>query len=364
MVYKFIFTILFLIFAANAFAQSGRVKPSETPKPQTTPNPRVVYVPTQTNAEILKPAPTPKKTPAPKGEIEEETDVISVESNLVPIPVSVLDSQGRAVTDLRLEDFQLQIDGKAADISEIFRSDAPVRLALLFDNSSSVTTAREFEKKAAVKFFRRVLRPDKDLAALYSVQSGTRLEQPLTKNTDQLVSAIENFPVPAGATALLDAIITASEYLKDANGRRVIVIVSDGEDTISDATFDDTVKAAQMNNCQVYVVKTKDFENFKRTGERAGNANIRILDAERRMQFLTQQTGGAVYSPIDEKELDQAFNRISAELSQQYVLSYYPENEQEMRGEFRSISLVVKGKQNLSVRTRKGYYVPKRRSAG
>lgn len=356
-----IFVFIFALSAAS-FAQSGRIKPSETPKPQQPPRPRVVYAPTEASAEVVKPA--PKKTPSQQQkETEEEEEIVSVESNLVPIPVSVLDAQNRAVTDLRLEDFQLSVDGKAAIISELVRSDAPVRLALLFDNSSSVTIAREFEKRAAIKFFKRVLRPDRDLAALYSVQSGTRLEQPLTKDTDLLVRSIENFPVPAGATALLDAIITASEYLKESTGgRRVIVIVSDGEDTISDATFDDAVKSAQANSCQIYVVKTKDFENFKRTGERVANANLRVLDAERRMQFLTEQTGGSVYSPIDERELDSAFNQISAELAQQYVLSYYPENESERRGEFRAISLVVKGRQNLSVRTRKGYYVPKKRN--
>jgi Ca-activated chloride channel family protein len=354
---------LIFAFAVSTLAQSGRVKPAENknqPPPQR-PS-RVVYVPTQASSEISKPAPTPKpKTNSKTEEADDEDgEIISVESNLVPIPVSVLDASGRAVNDLRLEDFTLQIDGKPAEIGELARSDAPVRLALLFDNSLSVTTAREFEKRAAIKFFKRVIRPDRDLAALYSVQTGTRLEQPLTKNVAQLVQSIENFPVPAGATALLDAIITASNYLRDATGRRVIVIISDGEDT-SDATFDDVVKAAQAANCQIYVVKTKDFENFKRTGGRAGSANIRALDAERRMQFLTEQTGGAVYSPIDERELDNAFNQISAELAQQYVLSYYPENESDRRGEFRTISLAVKGKQNLTVRTRKGYYVPKRR---
>ncbi len=207
--------------------------------------------------------------------------------------------------------------------------------------------------------FKRVLRPDKDLAALYSVQTGTRLEQPLTKNISQLTNAIENFPVPAGATALLDAIITAAEYLKAEDGRRVIVIVSDGEDTISDATFEDAVKAVQSRNCQVYVVKTKDFENFKRTGQRVGNANIRALSAEHRMREITSQTGGEVYSPIDEKELDQAFNQISAELSQQYVLDYYPENE-DKNGQFRNISLKIKNRENLTVRTRNGYYIVKK----
>jgi len=357
-----ILTALSIIFALNVSAQSGRVKAPETSK--TPPRPRAVYVPTQTASDILKPAPTP--VPKTNSKIEDEADdggdVISVESNLVPIPVSVLDAQNRAVMNLRLEDFTLEIDGKRAEIGELTRSDAPVSLALLFDNSSSVTTAREFEKKAAIRFFKRVIRPDRDSAALYSVSTGTRLEQPLTKNVAQIISAIENFPPPAGATALLDAIIKASEYLKDASGRRVIVIVSDGEDTISDATFDDAVKAAQAANCQVFVVKTKEFENYKQTGVRGGNANIRILAAERRMQELAAQTGGAVYSPIDERELDSAFNQISADLAQQYILSYYPENEQDKRGEFRAISLAVKAKPNLNVRARKGYYVPKKSS--
>ena len=343
--------ILFLVCTSIAFAQSGRIKPSETPLP--TPRPRIIYVPAQTSFPI----PKPQTTPTPK--IEAEDDIIRVESALVPIPVSVTDATGRAITNLRLEDFELSIDGKAAEISDLFRSETPVRLAMLFDNSSSVTIAREFEKKAAIRFFERVLRPEKDLAALYSVSTGSRLEQPLTKNSDQITQAIENFPLPQGATALLDGIIKAADYLKEIEGRRVIVIVSDGDDTISDSTFEETVRAASSANCQIYVVKTTDFENFKRTGVRGGNANIRALSAERRMQELALQTGGAVYSPIDERELDQAFNQISAELSQQYILNYYP-GELSKPNEFRTISLKVKRRENLTVRTRKGYYISKR----
>ena len=97
------------------------------------------------------------------------------------------------------------------------------------------------------------------------------------------------------------------------------MIVSDGDDTVSDATFDETLKSLQLSNCQVYVVKTTDFENYKRTGQRTGSANLRQLAAERRMQEFAAQTGGAVYSPLDEDELDKAFAQISAELSQQYM---------------------------------------------
>jgi Ca-activated chloride channel family protein len=356
---KAFLTILFLIFAAAAFGQSGRIKPTPEESPAKNRD-RIIYVPTQLPNPKAKPTPTP--TPTPKSNDEDDGEIIRVESALVPIPVSVTDAQGRAITTLKLEDFTLEIDGKPAEISELSRSTlTPVRLALLFDNSSSVRVAREFEKKAAIRFFRQVIRPEKDLVALFSVASTTELEQPLTKDISSLVRAIELFAEPAGGTQLLEGVIQAAEYLQAAEGRRVIVIMSDGEDNLSDSTLEQTVRAAQLNNCQIYVVKTTEFENVKRTGERVGNANVIFLAAERRMQELARQTGGAVYSPVDENELDAAFTRISAELSQQYILSYYPAgDEKDKRGEFRTISLKVKNRENLIVRTRKGYYVPKR----
>lgn len=357
MVHKLLLTFFIFVFALNIFAQSGRNKPAETPTPSPTPR-RITgtYNPTEKISPVLNGLPTP--TPTPKD--ADDNEVIKVESTLVPIPVSVLDGRGIPVTNLKLEDFLLQIDGKSAEIGDLSRSETPVRLALLFDNSSSVTIAREFEKKAAIRFFRRVIRPEKDLVALFSVATVSRLEQPLTKDVSLLVQAIENFAPPAGATALLDGIIEAANYLRESQGRRVIVIVSDGDDTVSDATFENTLKALQMANCQVYVVKTTDFENSIRTGQRTGSANLRQLAAERRMQEIVKQTGGTVYSPVDEDELDRAFAQISAELAQQYILSYYPENESDKRGEFRAISLSVKTRPNLTVRTRKGYYVPRK----
>ncbi len=343
-----IYFACFACFAGNLFAQSGRVKPGEGPSPSPTPK-RSIYVPTTIDP---KPLPTPKT---------DDDDVIKVDSTLIPIPASVLDANGRPITSLKLSDFELRVDGKPAEIGDLStRSETPIRLAMLFDNSSSVRIAREFEKDAAIKFFRQVLRPEKDLAALYSVATTTRLEQGFTRDVSALVNAIQFFPPPEGATALLDGIAEAANYLSEVQGRRVIVIVSDGDDTISDLTFEQMMRTVQLANCQIYVVKTTDFENYIRTKTRQGNANIRQLAAERRMLELTNQTGGAVYSPINENELERAFNQISAELSQQYVLSYYPEDETEKRSQFREITLSVKTKPTASVRTRKGYYVPKK----
>lgn len=313
------------------------------------------YIPTLDPAELLRPlpSPTPKRSTG-------DDEVIRVESTLVPIPATVLDASGRTVTTLKLEDFELHVSGKAAEISELSRSETPIRLAMLFDNSSSVSIARQFEIKAAIRFFERMIRPEKDLAALFSVSTISRLEQPLTSDVRLLTRSVEYFPPPEGATSLLDGIVKAAQYLGEVRGRRVMVIVSDGDDTYSEATLEEALSALQLANCQVYVVKTTDFENYVRTRSRKGNANIHQLAAERRMLEIASQTGGRVYSPIDEKELDEAFRQISAELSQQYILSYYPDPQTEKRGEFRHIALTVKKRPDVDVRTRKGYYVPKR----
>ncbi len=346
-------TFIFLISlgTASAAGQSGRVKEKKEEDKKEKSKTADKYIPTQT----LKPGPSPAVSPTPPPLNTE--GVINVESNLVPIPVSVIDRvTGKAVTDLDISDFELRIDGEPVSIDEVYRSESPVRLALLFDNSSSVTVAREFEQLAAIRFFRQVIRPELDLAALYSVAGVFRLEQPMTRDIGRLVSAIKNLPAPEGATTLHDAIASASDYLQDYSGRKVIVVVSDGQDTLSDNSFDEMVRIVQKNNCQVYIVHTNEFENFKRTGKRGGSANLRALAAERRMQNLAAQTGGDVYSPIDEEELDKAFARISVELSNQYILSYYPESEKQDQ-RFREIDLKIRSKKELTIRTRKGYYV-------
>ena len=128
----------------------------------------------------------------------------------------------------------------------------------------------------------------------------------------------------------------------------MIVIVSDGADTISDLDFDSTLRMAQAADCQIYAVQTGLIEN----------ANLRDLAAERRMQEMTAQTGGAVYVPKGTSDLDAAFAQISADLAQQYILSYYPTDDPR-DGRFRTISLRVATRTNVRVRARKGYYSPK-----
>ena len=299
-----------------------------------------------------RPTPTPAEDTSAGDDIGVE-DVVRITSNLVTVPASVVDSQGRAVVNLALEDFELRVDGQPKPITELSRAEVPVTLALLFDNSQSLSAAREFEKQAAVGFFRKVIRPI-DRAAIYSVSTDVVLVQPLTNNVPALVRTIEQFGKPEGATRLLDAIAEAAAYLRPYPGRKVIIIVSDGEDTLSNLEFDDVVRKTLGADCQVYAVQTKQIEYMMLTGQ-TSNANLQALAAERRMQDLTSYTGGAVYTPLEVRDLDAVFAQISADLAQQYILSYYPTDERN-DGRFRTISLRVATRPNMRVRARRGYY--------
>lgn len=329
-------------------------RPTQSSTPSA-PQGRVPLDPSQLGEPPPWPTPTPTPTPAPPaastttqpaaGEEVDAEDVVRINSNLVTVPASVIDAQGRPVTDLKLEDFELRVDGQPKPISDLGSSETPVTLALLFDNSSSLTAAREFEKQAAIRFFRSVIRPI-DMAAIYSVSTYPTLSQPLTNDVRTLVRTIERFNKPEGATALFDAVVQAANYLRPyQQGRKVIIIVSDGADTISEIGFDAALQRAQAADCQIYAVQTGHIEN----------ANLRDLAAERRLQDFAGQTGGAVYVPRGTSDLDAAFAQISADLAQQYVLSYYP-NEERRDNLFRTISVRVLTRPNLRVRARKGYY--------
>ena len=301
-------------------------------------------------------APTPKPAPEKasqqrkipgKQSGDDSEDVVRVTSNLVPVPASVVDPRGFALTSLKLEDFELRVDGEVKPISDLSYAETPVRLAMLFDNSGSLLAFRDIEKRAASGFFHRVLRPT-DLAAIYSVSTDYYLAQPLTNDVRRLEQTIEGFGKPEGGTALLDAIVEAAAYLRPYHGRKVIVVVSDGADTVSQLTFETTMQRVLSEDCQVYVVQTGLYES----------ANVRDLAAERRMEVMAGQTGGAVYLPKTTPDLELAFEQIAADLGQQYILSYYAA-EQSRDGQFHTLALRVKTHKDARIRSRRGFYAPR-----
>jgi Ca-activated chloride channel homolog len=327
-------------------SQSGRQKNTNA-KPAASP---AQQRPRQTTKALPPPPAMPQATAKSSSDDKVPDEVVRVSSHLVPVPTTVLDARGAAVTNLRLEDFELVVDGQPKTITEIYRAETPVRLAMLFDNSGSLDASREFEKRAAERFFKTVLRPA-DQAAIYSVSTNVELSQPMTGDVGVLERTIELFGKPEGATSLYDGIFAALTYLKPYAGRRVIVIVSDGRDTTSreDHDFDATLQRLSSDECQVYVVQTGLYDN----------ANVRDLTAERRMQAFAQQTGGESYVPHSVSDLDQTFSQIASDLAQQYILSYYP-GPDKRDGKYHQIAVNVKIKQATRVRARKGFLVKTR----
>ena len=336
------FCFCIAIFICDAHAQSGRRNEPKTPPRSAPRQPGPI-------AEPVRSPGSAKDTTAKKNPDDDfdTGDVVHITSNLVPIPASIFDQKGVAVTGLKLDDFELLVDGQVRPLTDLTRTETTVRMAMLFDNSGSLDFAREFEKQAATHFFRRVMRPV-DEAAIYSVETESYLAQPLTHDVTKLEQTIQNFGKPEGSTSLFDAIIDAAAYLRPYVGRKVLVIVSDGIETTSRADFETTMQKVLAYDCQIFVVQTGMYEG----------ANVRALAAERRMEQLSGQTGGAVYLPKSIPELNSAFEQIAADLAQQYVLSYYPGSDQR-DGRFHGLELRVKSRKDVRVRSRKGYYSPK-----
>lgn len=332
-------------------AQSGRNqdKTVKTPRARTKPggsNTDQGKAPSSSKTPAATKLPAPKDSPKAKDEVDED-DTVRVSSNLVPIPASIVDTEGFAILGLKLEDFELRIDGQVKPISDLTHAETTVRMVMLFDNSGSLHVARDFEKQAAKHFFRKVMHSG-DQAAIFSIESESYLAQPLTGDISRLEQTIENFGKPEGSTSLFDGIIEAAAYLRPYTGRRVLVIVSDGGDTTSRNDFEQTLQHVLADDCQIFIVQTGLYDG----------ANLRALAAERRMEQLSGQTGGAVYIPKTNYEVDLAFEQIAADLAHQYVLSYYPGDEPR-DGRFHIIDLRLRVRKDVRVRARKGYYSPK-----
>jgi Ca-activated chloride channel family protein len=231
---------------------------------------------------------------------------------------------------------------------------------MLFDTSYSVAHRLNFERRAAARFFERVIRPQ-DRAAVFSVSTDVVVLQEFTNKIPLLVDATRQLRAQ-GATSLYDAIYLASDYLKPAEGRRVIVIVSDGGDTTSNKGLLDALARAQKSDSVIFAIFT---------GNPWPSENLRDLAAERALESLTKETGGELFKPklpdgrrpgeetdeVSLKELDRTFADLAERLRTQYVLGFYSTNEKR-DGSFRKLDVRIK-KPSYIARARTGYYAPK-----
>lgn len=300
--------------------------------------------------------------PLPKIRLPEQLpqksdDTIRINSDLVTLVATISRKSQTDPLDLRQEDFEIMEDGVTQEIANFARDiDQPLRMVLLFDASLSVTQKITFEKRATARFFERVLRPQ-DSAALFSVSTDVVVLQDFTNKIPFLVNATKQLKAQ-GATSLYDAVFLASDYLKKADGRRVIVIVSDGGDTTSAKGLLECLAQAQLSDAVVFAIYT---------GNLNASQNLRDLAGERALETLTAETGGDVLKPRfassddeDEatlRELDQAFVNVAEQLRTQFTLGFFSTNDKR-DGTFRKLTVRIR-KPGYSARARTGYYAPK-----
>jgi Ca-activated chloride channel homolog len=348
-----------------------------TPRPTPTP-PRVVVVPSQTDAP---PPPLPQRptpTPKPKEEALDESDVVRVTSNLVVVPAAVTDASGGAAQGLKREDFRLEEEGRAQTIEAVGDADqVPLDIALVFDISSSVTRNFEFEKRTAAGFLKEVLKPI-DHAAVFTISERPQLAQALTSAggaTSSLLT-ISAAGKPTG-TAFYDTVTAAARYLAKSapeRDRRVILVISDGEDN-----FSDDVRDAMLAEGRAGATQAEAMESQRALHARAAQKVLREVQhadavfysinpsgpsirlnvisqrAEDQMKMLADSTGGNSFVPPRLEDLEPVFRQIAAELRAQYLLQYLSNNEAQP-GKFLRIKVTTPARPDLHIRARQGYY--------
>lgn len=336
----------------TVFSQSGRGQQPESKK-QIPGKPKLPGPPPKIR--------TPENPPQQKGKGGKESeDTIRINSDLVNVVVTIAGRPSNASLDLKQEDFEILEDGAPQEIANFSReADQPLKMVMLFDTSLSVAQVLDFERRAAARFFERVIRPQ-DRAAVFSFSTDVVVLQQFTNKIPLLVDATRQLKAQ-GATSLYDAIYLASDYLNPAEGRRVIVIISDGGDTTSSKGLLEALAQAQKSDSVIFAIFT---------GNPSPSENLRDLAAERALEALTKETGGELFKPrfpdglrpgaetddLSLKELDQTFADLAERLRTQYVLGFYSTNEKR-DGSFRKLDVRIK-KNNYIARARTGYYAP------
>ena len=351
-----------------------------------------------------RPKPTPTPTP-PKPPEAGDIDTIKISSNLVMVPVSITDQQGQAVQGLKVADFRLEEEGKQQEITAIGDPEqVPLAIAILFDISSSVGKHAFFatQQNAAAAFLKQVMKPN-DKAAIFTITGTPNVVQPLSSAEASAAKMLTIPPAVAHVpTAFYDTVIAAAKYLTDnapSNYRRVIVVLSDGDDNFSEQIRDSAAdfnaslaeqKTAQgtpaaganakqgvqpTNRGQLRNILQQRHQQAVTAVQKAvqqadvifysvnpGGPSIKLnqiaMRAERGMEAIAETTGGTAFVPEADADLERVFRQVAAELRGQYLLQYYGDSQAPV-GQFRKIQVAVPARNYVRVRARQGYYPKK-----
>ncbi len=287
----------------------------------------------------------------PKRAIAAEPDEpVHLSARLVNVFFTATDRRRAIVTDLQRGDVRVFEDGREQEIFTFVRqTDLPLTIALLIDVSASQQYTLPEEKAAAMRFIRSIVRPGKDVVAIVAFRDEVRLIEDFTSTVSRLEAALNRvrYTPPTGrdprfgGTSLYDAIVLAArELLAKQPGRRMILLLTDGEDTTSLYQLPEAIAEALRAEATIYAIGIGDRYRF--------GINSSVL------RRLTQETGGRAYFPRNAEDLARAFREIETELRSQYLVAYYP-SDPTPDGRFRQIEIRVPTRKGLRIRHRRGY---------
>ena len=340
------------------------------------------------------------QTPTPSPKIDD--DIIKVESRLVVVPVAVTDSDGQPVLGLKASDFKIAEENRPQTIENLGTADVvPLEIALLFDISASTDAMFKFEQETAAKFLKEVMRPI-DRATVFTIGQRGVLVQP-RDSSEKTAASIRSISPTKEQTAFYDSVRLAADYLnKNApqGTRRVIVIISDGEDTASEGiikaiwnaerNISDSVQGQELRALRVkardsakVVEQNKVVKSLQNADtvfysiNPAGSSyllNTISVFGQQNMQKFADETGGTAFLPkflpVDTTDpyqnengmkknqamLELIFRQLASELRSQYLIQYYSETDFPI-GRFVKLDVKLQGHPGAKVRSRDGYFV-------
>jgi Ca-activated chloride channel homolog len=291
-----------------------------------------------------------KNNDSPDTNAQNPEATLKVDVKLVNVFVTVTDEHGAPVAGLKKEDFSLLEDGKPQTIS-VFDKESALPLSIVLDIDTSLSTRKDLplELSSARRFAHAILRPV-DALSLYGFSEVVSEVVPFTSDLKAIDRGVDRVHT-GSATALYDALYLGAEALETRQGRKVLVVITDGGDTVSRVDYKEAVRSAQEAEAIVYSIIVVPIEAS--AGRDTGGEHALIQ--------ISEDTGGKYFYATSVPQLDDAFRKISDELRTQYLLAYYP-SQRLSDSSFRRIEVKVDGSalgSPLTVRHRAGYYTTK-----
>ena len=279
--------------------------------------------------------------------LAQQPTVFRTSVNLVRVVATVKTVAGQIVGTLARDEFEVYDNGAKQQVAVFeHQTDQALSVVLMVDTSGSTAKELKYEADSASRFFHALLGEGnlEDSAALFTFNWEIREQQPFTRDLKALDARLKLMHGEAG-TAMYDAVYLGARRLEPRQGRKVIVVVTDGGDTVSKFTVHQALEAAQLADAVIYAIVVVPITND------AG----RNIGGEHALDFMAGGTGGRCFLPSAEAELDKAFASIVTELRTQYLLGYYPRNVPLSKDRFHRLEVRVT-REDLRVSARNGYY--------